>query len=349
MKQQKRTWKFIPTYEIWSLSRGVLMGLAIISVILFHFFKDYMAANAEAVPVFMPLFQDYIGSAGVDLFLVLSGMGLYYSYKSKLGKENVFHFYLVKLSRVLVPYLLIAIPADLVRRVWHQGKEWTTIIDDLTFVNFFRNGENWFWYIGMISVCYLIFPILFHIVDKTTTLIEETIFLLLLIAFVTIASYFIWVYNKDLFSNINGALLRFPPFFVGIFIGKRSYERRWFNIFTILLFPLCWVWNTYLPVSSNMILHRYQMTVNILVVSYIVALIVFVAQIFPWHPIRWIFEFIGKYTLELYLTHVAVRAIMTWLGYKTDNYLWEGIMLLISVAVSVVLRLLSNLILRPLR
>lgn len=46
-----------------------------------------------------------IGNVGVDIFLLLSGIGLYYSYeRSSAG------FFKRRLSRVLIPHLIFAVP-----------------------------------------------------------------------------------------------------------------------------------------------------------------------------------------------------------------------------------------------
>lgn len=318
------------------------MGISIISVILFHFFKDYIEAAGENAPAFMTMFQDLLGSSGVDTFLFLSGIGLYYSYKNSLGKRNVFKFYLVRLIRVLLPYLIVAIPADYVRRVIYQGKEPMEIVRDLTFYNFYDNGENWYWYIGMICACYLIFPILFHIVDRTTNIVEETIFNILVIALISLLAYGLFRYNEELFGNINIAVLRFPAFFVGIFTGKRAYKDRHLNII-FLLGIVALLYFDFVPQDgSNMIIRRYLYGLNGLLLCFIFCLFFHITQIFPWHPIKRTLEFIGNYTLELYLVHVTIRPIMGWMGFAPNTYLLEGVLLLITILLSALVYFLTR-------
>lgn len=50
-----------------------------------------------------------------------------------------------------------------------------------------------------------------------------------------------------------------------------------------------------------------------------------------------IFEWFGKYTLELYLIHVSVRRIMKSVGYPTYRLAYEGLMVMISIALAVFL------------
>ena len=68
------------TYEIFSKYRNVLMGIATLSVLIFHFTDDcrIYKYNFEGIIQF---FNRYVSSTGVDIFLFLSGFGLYYAWK----------------------------------------------------------------------------------------------------------------------------------------------------------------------------------------------------------------------------------------------------------------------------
>lgn len=69
-----------PSYELLSKYRGVLMGVQILLIMAFHYTEDLSnAADHFNGPA--QVFYDYIGSSGVDMFLMISGLGLYYSWK----------------------------------------------------------------------------------------------------------------------------------------------------------------------------------------------------------------------------------------------------------------------------
>ena len=66
-------------FEDLSKYRGELMGLAILFVILFHI-------GMPQSNFFYPLRR--LGNIGVDMFLFVSGMGLWFSWtRSRLGKK----------------------------------------------------------------------------------------------------------------------------------------------------------------------------------------------------------------------------------------------------------------------
>ena len=93
------------TYEIVSKYRTLLMGIAIITILIFHFVEDCHSANHNYEGL-IRLYKICIGSSGVDIFLLLSGFGLYYSFKKN---DNIKEFYTKRFTKILIPYLIVAI------------------------------------------------------------------------------------------------------------------------------------------------------------------------------------------------------------------------------------------------
>lgn len=99
MKSEKRTTCF--ELEWFEKYRTELMGIAAIGIILCH---------ANATGVMLPSIIRKIFSFGtecVDLFLMLSGIGIYYSLSKKTSLKQ---WYLKRYLRIGVPYLLISVP-----------------------------------------------------------------------------------------------------------------------------------------------------------------------------------------------------------------------------------------------
>ena len=77
-------------YSLLSKYRSVLMGASILSIMLFHYtnyIKSYDNYN-----FFFKAYNKFVSSAGVDIFLILSGLGLYYSFKKNNNWINSFSF-----------------------------------------------------------------------------------------------------------------------------------------------------------------------------------------------------------------------------------------------------------------
>ena len=132
------------SFDILSKYRSVLMGLTILSIIYFHFTEDCVNSQYNLHP-FIVNYKQYIGSCGVDIFLFLSGLGLYYSLKKDRNKREYFR---KRFSRILIPYLLVAVPAWFVRDILIEKGGFVKYMKDLLFVSFFESGHVWFWYIS---------------------------------------------------------------------------------------------------------------------------------------------------------------------------------------------------------
>ncbi len=75
-------------------------------------------------------------------------------------------------------------------------------------------------------LCYLIYPYIFQIVDSARDAIDGEIRLLSIVSAITVLALVIALYEKDMFGNVNIALLRLPVFIAGCFYGRSSYEKR---------------------------------------------------------------------------------------------------------------------------
>lgn len=99
-----------PSYELLSKYRGVLMGVQILLIMAFHYTEDLSnAADHFNGPA--QVFYDYIGSSGVDMFLMISGLGLYYSWKRN---PDAGAFYRKRLTGVHLGRYMLQLPLVMV-------------------------------------------------------------------------------------------------------------------------------------------------------------------------------------------------------------------------------------------
>lgn len=89
--------------------RNELYGIAIILILLFHFagthVNHYGPIGADSfLFVAISSFEKYVGSVGVELFVFLSGMSMYYSYTRN---SRLLSFYSKRYQRILIPYIYI--------------------------------------------------------------------------------------------------------------------------------------------------------------------------------------------------------------------------------------------------
>ena len=161
------------------------------------------------------------GNLGVDIFLLLSGVSLYFS----LMRKHDFGGYVKRrLKRILPPFFLIVGPVA----------AYTFLIKSfdpskfalvMTTVGFWVEGLRWgCWYVPAILFIYATYPFihqfLFYKEDKVWVR-----YLLLMVL-----SYYIWwafaTYNGQYYWVIEIMLGRFPIFITGSFLGKYVYEKK---------------------------------------------------------------------------------------------------------------------------
>lgn len=128
-----------------------IKGIAILFVILSH----------------MGLF-DCGGTIGVHLFLIVSGYGIYCSYK-KNGNDS---YWKRRISSVYMPYLFSTVILLLVRVMLFKYNDfsWHKLLITLAGLDFDLNIDPTMWYISYIFVCYFIAWGIFRIAsDKSNT------------------------------------------------------------------------------------------------------------------------------------------------------------------------------------
>ena len=144
--------------------RTHLMGIAILWVVFFHM--------QIAIPIRRLEFIKEIGYGGVDIFFLLSGIGVYFSLK----KYSIEEFYMRRLKRIMPAYIPIVLIVFLLYNIHHfagfslgQILNWIKQLTGNVFmVGWINDVEGQFnWYVQAIMWFYLLAPILVAIVRKS--------------------------------------------------------------------------------------------------------------------------------------------------------------------------------------
>ncbi len=152
-----------------SAARPHLLGLATLWVALFHsyfldFFQSPLLTSARLVGVLNRLKET--GNCGVDLFLFLSGFGLYYSF-SRLRESSprpVRDFYRRRFSLVLPPVLTVCV-------LYYSLTETEGLADWLGQVSllgilFPGQAQIGYWYFTLLLLLYLLFPLIWRLIRR---------------------------------------------------------------------------------------------------------------------------------------------------------------------------------------
>lgn len=140
--------------------RGQLMGIATLLVIFGH-----SVGNGVAMPRWMESLCG-LSSVGVDIFLLVSGLGLWYSLTSLNGnnvQQGVRCWYLRRYKRILIPYLII-IGFHCTLSVLH-GMPISQALFELSTLSYWVNHQG-AWFIAMLIPVYALTPLHYRICNK---------------------------------------------------------------------------------------------------------------------------------------------------------------------------------------
>ena len=310
--------KYKPTYSLISKYRTVLMGLAIIMIMFCHMDVAQTHNDIPSTSIARAL---HLFTVGVDIFLFLSGVGLYYSYTKK--KQSYGEFEKKRLVRILPYYFVIAgttyLMYDIIMNHFTAGK----LLSDLLFVTWFREGNTRYWYILAIVVFYLLFPSLYRFVHTGKNgLLKVILFSIIWWTLVETVCKFI----PDA-ATFRIALARLPIFVIGVCFGKLSFNKTEIRKRTAVILVLCgFVLFVGLktpplkPVSG----YLYYPVRGLLGISIMALVIILMELIENRLPALYtigitVFGWFGGLTLELYLLHQSYMVLFEF-PYKVTTY-----------------------------
>ena len=340
------------TFNLFSISeaRNVLFGIATLWIGLFH--SDYLnlsqITDNQFLNDFFNTFRGF-GNVGVDMFLLLSGIGLYFSFTKD---RRVLTFWKKRFMRVLPSAFLIATVYVSFRYV--NGRFTSGInyfLSRMTFTYFFWKGERVFWFISLILVLYLVFPLFYKIIEKYK--FGGMIGLIALVVAFTFAVRFIAPAKYDLWEI---ALCRVPVFIFGIWMGKFVMEKKqipkyWLLIFSAIAIGMIALMCCYTPMMKAFVpgynkdvetmyifIYRYPGTIlgTMLVIldSYVIVALRRRGQC---NLLRNFFEFVGMYSMEYYMIYLNINHYLERI-YELDRNSKQWMMLYFgSFVVSLVL------------
>ena len=300
--------------KLISKYRAPLMGAAMISVMLFHYFMDMESFVDPTSALFLALrsYRHAICSTGVDIFVFLAGMGLYFSFS---GKEDLRGFYSRRILRLVVPYCLIAAVFWYIRVILVNGQGKRMLLKNFLFLTLFTDGVTTFWYIFLSIVMYALFPVFYYLFQKKP--LRQVSFLLILILCFAAIIGMDRMWNEE-YMKIYICIHRVPGFLIGIYCGKPIKEGRkiplWAVWAYILLAGVFWYGTTVADTPTSV----WHIALGFWGFAEMLLLTLLFSKLPEGNPVSRVFGRIGKYTLELYMIHVAVRNLLAATGHTMD-------------------------------
>ena len=268
--------------------RSELMGWAILWIMMLHFTFTQIK----------PLgFMAQYGFAGVDIFMMLSGLGLFFS----LEKNNdIGLYYRRRFLRIFPTYFILGVFASI-----FLFKD--TVLSYLfrySTIGFWINGPYWEWYVPSIVSLYITAPFLKKMIDRG--------YLLLIVFFsvlVVVISYFVVV------NELVGAkdphfflLYRIPAFILGMICAywiKNSISVKFFYLILLIGIP-CFI---FLFPHHHEIYNFKYLSLLFLLPMFTICFLTLSKYVTVLNPV---IAIIGKASLEIYLVQsIFFIAIIT--------------------------------------
>lgn len=318
--------------------RAELFGIAIISIIIFHYTEDYASAFKSGIAGCNVLVLGYykvISSIGVEAFIFLSGFGLFYSMSNN---GNIIGFYKKRIKRLLIPYAIVGIIFwgiwDLV--LTHKGI--VCFLEDFTFVTFWTEGQRVLWFIGIILIFYILFPIIYKMIIAKNGIIKT----LMITVLIYMGNYMLWQTWPDIYANVEIGTMRFPCFVLGAlcaYVIKKDIKEK--MIIPIIIFIGIGL------KSIDIVINISQYYSRVIAMFYAVALMLIVCFLLnklKFVKFNSIMRMVGDYSLELYMIHVCLRKIMKEIGIYTFEFSIYFFIIIFSILLSIPLHKFIDII-----
>lgn len=274
--------------------RSELMGAAMLFVLAFH-------VGLPKTDFMHPLVR--CGNIGVDIFLFLSGIGLWYSW-SKC--PSLWHFFKRRYLRVYPVWLIVACLFYIPDYMQHASKLSPGVIDLIANIlvgwSFWRMDDLTFWFVPTIMMLYTFAPAYMALIRRCDA------YRWLPVVFIVWA---VMVYYYPPLRHSVGHIeifwSRVPIFLIGINCGQIVKEQRVVNIGAGVMISVLFVLSLVMCMKfEEMWRGRFPLFIERMVyIPLTVTSVIILARLMCRAP-GWLcrcLAFIGTYSLEIYLVH----------------------------------------------
>ncbi len=288
------------------------MGFAILWIMVFHI--------PELSGIKLLDFIQSVGYGGVDIFIFLSGFGLYFA-MSKYGK-NLKIYYKKRFLRIIPEFWFVLVIVFLLNMNYSLDSFFNLIWDAST-LRYWIGKPHPLWFISFIIVLYAIFPFYYRLFKNHGMKVTASFICLGLVFLIVYAYIAVHFYDNRIVGGLTiFSFARIPIFFIGSLFGywaKEEYNYTLRNkdkalcLICFLIAILC------LGVSLKFA-QDYLCTCSLYFLPFIVitpVLCVVLAVCFEkFMYLDKIFAWIGTLSLELFMCHVYLfKPFYYYVGY----------------------------------
>ena len=286
----------IPDIELANISRyrGELMGAAMLFIILFH-------VGLSRGDPFYGLRR--CGNVGVDMFLFLSGVGLWYSWTKN---PSFTHFFKRRYLRIYPVWLLMAslyyVP-DYLNHGGHSNSVVDMLGDILINWDFWLHDELTFWYVPAIMMLYTFAPAYMKLITRWPMYRWLP---LLMVVWCVMVQWVLPIHHAV--GHLEIFWSRVPIFFIGINMGEMVRRKDTLDGASIWMIWLMFLMTLLSSIFLEQVKHgQFPLFLErMLYIPLTVTTILLLNRVFRRTP-KWVnkaFMFVGALSLECYLIHI---------------------------------------------
>lgn len=289
-----------------SKSRDFLFGLSIFFVVFHHLTINFTDGYLGKTYTYF----HYMGAVGVDIFLFLSAIGLYYSYSKN---EDTIVFYKRRFLRIFPAFFIIVIPWFFYYDIMKKG-DYAWFFGHITSIGYWFKGSG-DWFISAILLLYLLYPLLYKYLYKTN--IKYAILRLFFLYGVLIL--YLKYFFPDYTPSLGQFLPRIPIFLTGMFIApyvKNGLYLPRIKTIILSLITLITFMGLYLILALKGSGAVYCFIGRLIFLPISISLVFVIANLYKEtsNLFTEFIVFIGSLSLEIYLTNERTIAISESLG-----------------------------------
>lgn len=334
IKEQFRDKKGSCSWNIFSKYRTVLLGCAILGITLCHL---DLAQTHHGLEVSKLANVFHVFTAFVDVFMFLSGLGLYYSMKRN-PMRSYSDFLKRRVNRIIPLYLIMSGVTYTIWDIIFQHHTAGQVLMDMFYVSWVTSGSTKYWFALAILVFYAVFPAIYNFLHKDEKGLHRLIIFIICYILVTgiLHHYFVW------YNTFKIAIERFPAFVIGCYCGRLSYEEvkipKWLvaGISALAVISTALLYGSYTVSTWINNTHYVYYFTRMLLGLWMCFTIIFVLEglnrVWPtfYGILRRIFIYLGGLTLEIYLLHQSYMIIFDFPA--GSGYIFAAVLLPIATA-----------------
>ena len=281
-------------YTVLSKYRTELMGAAIFWVMLFHAFDLDLGFR-------LLNWGRAAGFGGVDIFILLSSMGLTMSLARR--EQDYSAFMARRAERILPAYYLVMIPYTLFG-ILYRGNPWSSLVWNSTLLYYWLRSAGAFnWYVAGSMTFYALTPASFRVMRDSRRREWTTAAGVLL--GLGLGHLLMW----EEYWYVMDVVFRIPIFVLGILMGFYVLENRKLGWKDVLFWGMWWVLGgVYLLVRQIPGMSHYLLLARLFLFTTI-PMCLAACWCFEHLPLGWLrkpLRLLGTYSLEIYLLNVSL-------------------------------------------